>query len=148
MTINSNVTIYGRIAPNSQKFDVKSKEAKVIGSRFPIGYDIIGGYFTKSTGVELVKNNLKQLLLTERGERVMLPNFGTGLKKYLMEQMDETLFQLIKSEIIDSINRYARDVELIKIQVLPKNGNYLSIKLFCKINEPSNTSFNLLVEIK
>lgn len=148
MTINSTTTIYGQIPTNPQKFSTKSKETKVIGSRFPIGTNINGGYYSKATGVEMVKNNLRQLLLTERGERVMLPAFGTNLKKYLMEQMDETLFQIIKSEIVDSITRYAKDVQLLKIQVLPRGQSYLGIKLYCKISEPTNTTFDLLVEIK
>lgn len=148
MVLNSTTTIYGKIPSNPQKSEIRTKEDKVIGSKFPIGYSINGGYYPKATGLELVKNNLRQLLLTERGERVMLPLYGTNLKRYMMEPMDEVLFQLIKTEIVDSINRYAKDIEVIKLQVLPKNGSYLSIKLYCKVKEPTKESFSLLVEIK
>ena len=38
-----------------------------------------GAYFTGETGVDLIRNNLRQLLLCNKGERVMLPDYGLNL---------------------------------------------------------------------
>ena len=35
-------------------------------------------------------SNLKNLLLTKKGERVLQPNFGSGLQSLLFEPIDET----------------------------------------------------------
>ena len=38
------------------------------------------------TSFEQVKSNLKNLLLTRRGERIFQPNFGSGIHELLFEQ--------------------------------------------------------------
>tara|TARA_R110000868_G_scaffold13711_7_gene63610 strand:- start:1175 stop:1639 length:465 start_codon:yes stop_codon:yes gene_type:complete len=153
MVLNSNSTIYGRKPAKAISHDIRSKSLKAYGFNFPIGETRGSGYLSKSAGIELIKNNLKQLLLTQRGERVMLPMFGTNLKRYLMEPLDETLLNQIKIEILDSFNRYARNISIIKLQVFPGNtatlmgGHYLIIKLFCKLKEEENVTFEVKVDL-
>jgi len=58
------------------------------------------------------------LLLTSRGERVMQPNFGTGLKELLFEQIDDELFgDRIKSTILDSVSFWLPYVTIEDIEV-------------------------------
>jgi phage baseplate assembly protein W len=155
MALNTTTTIYGSTDYPSRrdKFDVKSKEENIFGFNYPITPDSTGGYFSKARGVELVKNGLRQLLLTEPGERVMLPLYGTSLRKYLMEPLDETLLNKVKIEIVQSISKYAKDVKIQKLQIFPSEarasfgGHFLSIRLFCKLNNPSNTNFDVSIEI-
>ena len=46
------------------------------------------GYFAStSTTIEAVKNNIRNLLNTHKGERLMQPNMGIGLRKYLFQQL-------------------------------------------------------------
>jgi phage baseplate assembly protein W len=77
-----------------------------------------GGYFSKAQGLSLIKNNLRQLLLCERGERIMLPNYGVSLQKYLFEPLDETTFYLIKTEILKTLKTYFSMAHVISISVL------------------------------
>ena len=147
MVLNSNSTIYGRKPPKEVAHDIKSKGLKPYGVSFPIGYSLGGGYLGKSSGLDLIKSNLRQLLLTQRGERVMLPNFGTNLKNYLMEPLDETLLNQIKVEILDSLSRYARNVLVTKLQIIPSNENHLYIKLFCQLREEENVTFEVKVDL-
>ena len=62
-----------------------------------------GGFLKKCSDIEVVKSSLIQLLLTAKGERLMLPNYGTNLRKYLMEPLDQATFTSIKKEIQQSI---------------------------------------------
>ena len=84
----------------------------------------------------------------------MLPNFGTNLKNYLMEPLDQALLSQIRREISESIYKYAPNVNLNLIQVFPleqasfNGGNILFIKLFCSIKEDENLSFEVNVEIR
>lgn len=152
MVLNSTVTVYGQVAPNPTTFDTKSKAQKVVGFSYPVGVNNQRGYFTKATGLTLVKNCLMQLLKTERGERYMLPNYGCSLRKYMMEPLDDILFNAIKDEIVQSINRYSTGVSITKIQIVPipnsvNGGNGFTIKLFCAIKEPENTAFDIKVTL-
>jgi hypothetical protein len=74
-------------------------------------------YFNKSYGVELIRNNLRQLLLTQRGERVMLPEFGLDLRRYLFQPLDETLYHLIKRDILLTLSTYFSIAKPLVIKV-------------------------------
>ena len=48
------------------------------------------GYFASSkTTIEAVKNNIRNLLNTNQGERLYQPTLGLNLKKYLFEQIND-----------------------------------------------------------
>ena len=74
----------------------------VFGVRYPL-YDSANerkGIFSKTKGIELLKSQLIQFIKTERGERVMLPNFGLSLRRYLFEPITEDLIINLKKENI------------------------------------------------
>ena len=71
---------------------------------------------TKTT-LEAVKQNVLNLCSTETGERVMQPNLGIALKKFLFEPFSEdTVFQ-IQNVIVESINYWLPFVVVNDIQV-------------------------------
>ena len=84
----------------------------------------------------------------------MLPNFGTNLKNYLMEPLDQFLLSQIRREISQAIYTYAPNVDLRLIQVFPLEhggsggGHSLLIKLVCSIKEDANLGFEVKVEIR
>ena len=46
------------------------------------------GFFAQSyRTIDQVKSNIKNLLLTSKGERLMHPNFGTGLQELLFSPL-------------------------------------------------------------
>ena len=62
--------------------------AKPIGITIP--FNKPNGIFHQSfTNVKQVLSNLKNLLLTARGERYMLPTFGTDIKTILFENISK-----------------------------------------------------------
>ena len=82
------------------------------------------GYFktTKST-IDAIKNNIKLLLQTERGERVFQPNLGMNLKRYLFEQITEDISIQIENDIVEVFETWLPFVELRDIQVNTDNQN-------------------------
>ena len=57
-----------------------------IAPKIPLKVDQVDGpYGLIKDYVELVKQNFKMLLLTNPGERIMNPDFGVGLRRYLFE---------------------------------------------------------------
>lgn len=146
-------TLYGINPSKIAKQDILNTKNKAFGMLFPIGYDPRSGYVSKSSGLNLIKQNLKQLLLTTRGQRVMLPNFGTNLKRYLMEPIDQVLLNQIREEILDTLSAYARNVNVLKLQVIPGEGNSpegghnILINLFCSLREQEEVTFELKVNL-
>lgn len=150
MAINSTVTIRGSLSSNAVTNAVTSKSFRSYGLQFPVGENKNGGYFSKISDVNLVRKNLRQLLETERGERFMLPDYGTNLKKYLFEPKDPILFNQIKREIAETVDKYAADVRLLNIQVKATNKSIaggLEIKLFCSMNTDRSTPFEVNLEV-
>lgn len=154
MAINQDINVYGREAPKVANFSTKSKGSKTYGFKFPFGTLEEGTFLKKSSDIEVVKSGLKQLLGTSRGERVMLPTFGTNLKRYLMEPLDQALLNQIRREVSESIYKYATNVNVLRLQVFPLEnassggGHTLLIKLVCSMKENEGLGFEVSVEIK
>lgn len=75
------------------------------------------GYWYSQTGSSQIKSDLLCLLLTNPGERIMLPEFGTPLKKLLFEQNDLALQTEVKRLINNSIKRWEPRVVVKNIDV-------------------------------
>lgn len=91
-----------------------------LGAPYPIIKSPRGLLRTQS-GINQIKSDLLVLLLTEPGERVMLPEFGTPLKQYFFEQNDDFILEDIKNKISDSISKWEPRIAVQNIEVL--NGN-------------------------
>ena len=64
---------------------------------------------------DLVEQNLKNLLLTIPGERVMDPTFGVGLATYLFEPNDPITYADIQAKIQQQVQKYMPFVQINNI---------------------------------
>lgn len=86
-----------------------------------MGYPIVTnpkGYFPVTKGVDLIKGDLLCLLLTNPGERVMMPQFGTPLRKLVFEPNDSILAERARQMISDSISRWEPRIVVKAINVM------------------------------
>ena len=105
-----------------------------IGVPFP--FDADGVFNQTFTQKEQVKSNLINVLLTEKGERVNLPNFGVGLKNLLFETNIDT--NLLEDRINTQIQQYIPEITLISAVVtFSPDEHILYIKITYRYN-PSN----------
>jgi len=74
------------------------------------------GYWYSQDGTNQIKSDLLSLLLTNPGERVMLPEFGTPLKKLVFEPNDTTLSTQAINMIASSIKRWEPRLVVQKIE--------------------------------
>ena len=82
------------------------------------GYEVI----SQENLQELTRFNLKNILLTIPGERIMDPNFGVGVKMYLFEQNNGDLSPLMFS-IKSQIKRYAPYIEILDLNAKTFDNN-------------------------
>lgn len=75
------------------------------------------GFFRTQSGIDLIKADLLQLLLTEPGERVMLPDFGTSLKKFIFEMNDTSVLEQVREEIANAIGTWEPRIAVQDIEV-------------------------------
>ena len=117
MAINETTTVYGNSIDTPASKASAGKIEKVYGFHFPLGAEQGGGFFAKSSGKELVVNNLNQLFGTEKGERLMLSDFGISLKKFLFEPLDEITIANINREVVNAIHKWEPRVGIIDLHV-------------------------------
>jgi phage baseplate assembly protein W len=88
------------------------------GVNFPFRESYVGKYLDISdTTEEEVRSNLIHLLLTRKGYRYYLPDFGTRLYEYIFEPLDGPTFSEIEGEIRDSVERYMPGVQITNISI-------------------------------
>jgi len=67
---------------------------------------------------ENVKQNFKNLVLTAPGERIMLPDFGVGLRNYLFDLNKEVVFAEIKTSIEQQVDTYMPFLDIDSIDLM------------------------------
>tara|TARA_Y100000361_G_scaffold143304_1_gene150189 strand:- start:89 stop:556 length:468 start_codon:yes stop_codon:yes gene_type:complete len=121
---------------------VEDQDKRVsVGIEFPFGRVGNGdGYFksTKTT-VESIKNNIKLLLQTHRGERVFQPNLGMDLRSLIFEPLTEDITIQIENNIVDVFSRWLPFVDLRNIQVDRRDDlNQVNINIDFNIRRAPN----------
>lgn len=78
---------------------------------------------------EEVKADLIHLLLTRKGMRYYLPDFGTRLYEYIFEPMDGLTFDAIESDIREAVGKYMPNLLINKITIEPADITDESTKI-------------------
>jgi|TARA_R100000353_G_scaffold134435_1_gene95384 phage baseplate assembly protein W len=87
-----------------------------ISPKIPLVYDGTDGPYQLNKNIgEAIKQNLKMLLLTSPGERIMVPNFGVGLYGFLFENITSSTFSSLASKITEQVNFYIPAVNIEEI---------------------------------
>lgn len=102
--------------------DTATFQDYAIGITLPI--QIGNTAFNQSfTTKQQVSSNIKNLLLTKKGERLMQPNFGSGLQELLFDFNDDRLAVKIEEVITESITNWLPYVSIKQIDVSQTNEN-------------------------
>lgn len=83
----------------------------------PLARDKEDGYRMLKAMRPLIKQNLKMLILTNPGERIMDTNFGVGFHRFMFEPMVPGLSGKIRDRIRDQISQYMPFVQINSIDV-------------------------------
>lgn len=70
------------------------------------------------TDVDLVKRDLLNHIFTRRGERLMMPNFGTTIPDLLFEPIDDATVDEVRNQLSMVFN-YDPRVSLLSMSVIP-----------------------------
>jgi hypothetical protein len=76
-----------------------------------------GGRVAWSSGPENIREAIRIILLTEPGERVMLPAFGGGLRRFLFEPNTPATRRLIQQQIERALAQWEPRVQVQAVRV-------------------------------
>ncbi len=93
-------------------------QVNTIGINFPFKDSEKGFYLDMTTtDAEEVRANLMHLLLTNKGERFMLPDFGSDLLKYVFEPNDSRTASDLKADINATVAKYIPNLQINDIVI-------------------------------
>ena len=118
-----------------------------VGIDLPIRRDDVkdGFFASTSTTIEAVKNNIRNLLQTNQGERLMQPTLGLNLRRLLFEQIGEESVVGVQDSILDTFKFWLPFVEVRDIQILTNEDsvtigvNEIRVKILFNIIQDPNT---------
>lgn len=116
--------------------------------KLPLNIGEEGDFLLLKNYEDLVKQNLRILLMTNPGERPMDSYFGVGIRRYLFEQNLVTVYAEIEGVISEQVEKYMPfvSVEEISIEEI-QDANAIKIQVFYYI-EPLDIEDSLLLLIK
>jgi len=111
-----------------------------IGLKLPFNRGRSGLFPQSETTLEQAGSNIKNLLLTAKGERVMQPDFGSRLRELLFEQYTEDLTERIREEIGEAMSTWLPYINIAKVDIIQDetNSNQTKIDLDFSLNYEPN----------
>jgi phage baseplate assembly protein W len=95
-----------------------------INIQFPFQDDPDGKFLKMNTEAkQAIKSDLVHLLLTNKGERLYLPDFGANLRQYLFEPNDDASANAVKNEINEAIKKFIPNLNVTELTVTKSEDN-------------------------
>ena len=91
-------------------------EDTFIGLELPLTYTSNGFFNRTKTALEQAKSNIKNLLLTNKGERLGNPTFGTNLLSVVFTQENTDLESRVEEEIRAAMGEFLPFINIVNIE--------------------------------
>ena len=88
-----------------------------LAPKIPLSFDEFYSYESIDDVVNLTRFHVKNVILTSPGEKISDPQFGVGIRSYLFENMTNTTFANIKSNIRLQLKKYIPHVEILSMEI-------------------------------
>jgi hypothetical protein len=121
-----------------------SKDFLGKGWKYPVRVDE-NGKIAVSEYDEDIKEAIRIILGTAKGERVMRPDFGCGIHEFVFTSMNAVNLSLIETNVRDALTLWEPRIELINVKTDTDKAD--EGKLFINIDyrvRVTNTEFNLV----
>ena len=118
-----------------------------IGLGFPLGYSNTGIFLQTKTTIEQAIYNLKNLLLTAKGERLGHPEFGCEVRDLLFEPIDENINDRVEEKIKEAVNTWLPYLSINDVEV-EQLSNRLNVSVKFSLKNDMTTSEDVTVSFK
>jgi phage baseplate assembly protein W len=112
-----------------------------VGWTFPV--KPVNGRLTYAAHEEDIEQAIQIILLTARGERLMLPRFGAGLRKYVFEPNSSATQRAVESAVRTALVDWEPRINLERVEAVPdsEHPNLLLIHIDYVVRA-TNTFYN------
>jgi phage baseplate assembly protein W len=95
------------------------------GFAFPFQIDPTSGGVRMTSGREKIRDNIRHILLTSVGERVMRRSFGGGAHQLLYDPNNEALRAIVQHQVSKTIGQWEPRVLVQEMRVTQENGTLM-----------------------
>ena len=101
------------------------KDLNITFKKHPVTNDVV-----VSKDASAIKQAIVSLLLTNKGERLMNPKYGSDIRSYLFEPLDYGTAAQIKGNIQSTIDRFEPRISISEIKCVPNyNDNGFDVEM-------------------
>ena len=122
-------------------------EDTYIGLELPLTHTRHGFFKRTKTALEQAKSNIKSLLLTNKGERLGNPTFGTNLLSLVFSQENTDLESRVEEEIRASMSEFLPFINIVSIETnfsdTNKNVANVTLEFTLNVDVTSKDSLSL-----
>jgi phage baseplate assembly protein W len=119
-----------------------------IGIDLPMNLPTGAGFRLNYFSIEQALANAKNLLLTDKGERVMLPEFGCDIKKSLFENITRDLVSKMENQIRSAFAYWLPYIFITNLVITPnedRNAVRIELTISLDINRFDTRSITVVV---
>ncbi len=124
-------------------------EDTYIGLELPLTHTGDGFFKRTKTALEQAKSNIKTLLLTNKGERLGNPTFGTNLLSLVFSQENTDLESRVEEEIRASMGEFLPFINIVSIETnfSDTNRNVANVNLSFTLNVDVTSKDSLSLDL-
>lgn len=115
-----------------------------VGFQFPVAVDKNTGRIKTSSYEEDIKEAIRIILSTKKGERIRNSQFGCGIHTYAFETTDFTTISAMKHEIERALVMWEPRIEEIDVNVEPVSEEGMVVIEINYVVRSTNNPFNLV----
>ncbi len=124
--------------------------SRIVAADFHKDMTIVPGKedLARKMNEQAVKESIRNIVLTNKGERPFQPELGCNVRKMLFDNATPQTFDLVETVVYDAIDLYEPRCELMGVDVtgdIDSNAINISI-VFRLINTDTPTKFNIILD--
>lgn len=134
------------------KSDITENNYKIIGIAINEKSDSNGAFSVNFTTISQAKSNIKNLILTKKGERLFQPEFGCDIWKILFDPIIEgDIESKIESYILDAVNNWLPylniDTILFDYDSVSIDANQITLEIQFSLKSNRNIGASVTIDV-
>ena len=122
------------------------------GIKYPFASEGFQNFYVDAneTVKDKVRSQLMHIVFTPKGQRIRLPEFGTDLIKFIFEPNEQITWESVKSEVSESVRRWANNISINDIQIVKneQNESEIYVRLDYSVSEGNKvTNDSIVVQV-
>lgn len=116
-----------------------------VGWKFPIEVDEVTGRIKTSSYEEDIKESIRIIIGTSKGERVMDKDFGCNIKKFMFDNFSYTTALNMERSVVEALQEWEPRIIDIKVKVAQDLSNHTKINInISYVVRSTNNPYNLV----